>query len=569
MSDMLRGTSLRVDHANGMLRGTVVIALLALLLFGGADREPDGDGEVMRIEAGETRAVVPAALLVRSTTMPPDPHELDVLASLAAGAPLLAALPAVPGVRVSPPQRLVAGRATALPFELAGDPGVLARVELRDDDGLLDSARVRIGADGTARAAFRVRPARDGWHEWRIVVESDQALTGGWAVEAGEPRVLVAAGPATPEARFVVAALEESGAAVELRQPLGHGLAAGGAGAAIPATAEALREYDVVIVLDGAHLDGARRAALASYASDLGGGVLLAIADTLLHLMGLADGPQPAARSVTPDALYWQTPAELLRLPGTDVVTGAGVRAGADGGAARADIVAGAAQPIAILSGATPAAWTGDSTNASAGAVLVLRATGAGRTAALGVRETWRWRVAGGWIDEHREFWRSLVDWLSPPPAGPTITTPHAHVAEGLPVRMIVEGATSGSLVLRRPDGRTESLPLQPDLAPGAALLAFIPVDTGLHTIATADGVTRTAVRAGRTAPRDAAALLALRAAGSGGRAVHSAALSDTLTARAGMLQPHRPAWTRAVLFALLVAAVLADWSLRRLRGLA
>jgi hypothetical protein len=573
MSDVLRGNPLRIDHASEVLRGIVIVALLAVLLFGGADREADSAASVVRIEAGETRAVVPASLLVRATTLPPDPHELDVLASLAAGAPLIAALPAAPGIVASAPQRLVAGRAAALPFELTVDAGAIARVELRAaNDDLLDSARVRIGANGTARAAFRIRPVRDGWHEWRIVVAGSVAFTGGWAVAAREPRVLVAAGPATPEARFVVAALEESGATVELRQPLGHGLTAGGAGATMPATAEALREYDVVIVLDGAHLDAARRAALTRYATDHGGGVLLAIADTLLQRTGLAAGPQPSPRSVMPDALYWQAPAELARLPGgTGEARSPGARpgtsAGASSEAARADVAAGAAEPIAVAAGATPAAWTGDSANARAEAVLVLRAAGAGRSAALGVRETWRWRVAGGWIDEHREFWRSLVDWLSPAPAGSVITTPNAHVAGGLPVRAHVEGATGASLVLRRPDGRTEALPLQPGLAAGAAHMAFLPVDTGIHAIATADGRTLAAVRAGRTPPRDAAALLALRAAGSGGRAVDSAALSDTLTARAAMLPPHRPAWSRDVLFALLATAALADWSLRRFRG--
>jgi hypothetical protein len=592
----------RVDRVSEVLRAIVVVTLLAVLLFGGADRDADSADDVVRIEAGETRAVVPAALLVRETTAAPDPHELDVLASLSAGAPLIAALPAAPGILAFAPQRLVAGRAAALPFALADDAGEIASVQLRDaSDDLVDSARVRIGADGTARAAFRVRPARDGWHEWRIVsaggvggesgavgeggsdpavtgeAATGAAFTGGWAVSAREPHVLVAAGPATPEARFVVAALEESGATVELRQPLGHGLAAGRTGAMMPATAEALREYDVVIVMHGAYLDAARRAALTSYATDLGGGVLLAMADTLLHRMGLADGPQPSPRSVTPDALLWQVPAELARLPGG---TGggapggvgspaAGARAGTGAGSesARTDVVAGAAEPIAVASGATPAAWTGDSANAHAEAVLVLRATGAGRSAALAVRETWRWRVAGGWIDEHREFWRSLVDWLSPAPDGPVITTPRADVAVGLPVRALVEGETIGSLVLRRPDGRTEALPLSRGLSAGAAHMAFLPVDTGIHAIATADGRTLAAVRAGRTVPRDAAALLALLAGTSGGRAVDSASLSDTLMARAAMLPPHRPAWGRAALFALLVAAALADWSVRRLRG--
>jgi hypothetical protein len=572
VSDAVRGNRLPVDRVSDVLRVVVVVGLLAALLFRVAERDADSADDVVRIEAGETRAVVPAALLVRATTMAPDPHEMDVLASLAAGAPLIAALPPAPGVVASSPLRLVAGRAAALPFELAGDAGAIARVELRTaNDDLLDSARVTIGADGTARAAFRVRPARDGWHEWRIVADTDEAannvaLTGGWAAASREPRVLVAAGPATPESRFVVTALEESGATVELRQPLGHGLAAGGSGATLPSSAQALREYDVVIVLDGAYLDAARRAALTDYANVLGGGVLLALADSLLQRMGLAQGPQPASRSVTPDALYWQVPAELARLPGE---AGSPPPAGADArtGRARTDVVAGAAEPIAVASGATSAAWSGDSANANAEAVLVLRPAGTGRIAGLAIRETWRWRVAGGWVDEHREFWRALVDWLSPAPEDPVVTIPHTHFAEGLPVRAQVEGATNGSLVLQRPDGRTEPLPLSSGPANGGAYIAFVPVDTGVHTIATADGRTVAAVHAGRTALSDAAALLALRAADSGGRAVDSAALADTLTARAAIVPSERPAWGRAALFTLLLAAALADWCVRRLRG--
>jgi hypothetical protein len=208
-----------------------------------------------------------------------------------------------------------------------------------------------------------------------------------------------------------------------------------------------------------------------------------------------------------------------------------------------------------------------------------MRGVGHGRSAALGLRETWRWRVAGAAGDEHREFWRSVVDWLAPPATDLRIDTPRPVSAAGLPVTVDVEArGTPPLLRLRRPDGTLETLATAPGGGPHHARLAFLPADTGVHTLIAEHGAAEAAVHvaprggtdlstgSSHAPPRigEAGALLALVADASGGRALPAAelqsAVRNRLTAR-----PTLP-W-RLPLLLLLLGIATADWAIRRLRG--
>src|SRR5690606_29434084 len=194
-----------------------------------------------------------------------------------------------------------------------------------------------------------------------------------------------------------------------------------------------------------------RRAALEHYVTEQGGGVLIAARDALLARLGLAAGTQPPPRSINADEVRWSLPPELVRLPTGSVYS--------------------AAEPLAVAPDAFVAAAAGDGA-----ALLAVRAIGHGRVAALGLRETWRWRVADDAGDEHREFWRSLVDWLASLPADLRVVNRHPISAAGLPVTIDVEaGGTPPPLRLRRPDGSLETLAQAPGVGQHDARATFLP----------------------------------------------------------------------------------------------
>jgi hypothetical protein len=548
MSDMLR---------------LLVVAGVVLALVLGAERERTARAGAQHID--DVFVFTDASLLVRTSFEPPDARALDAIAGMSARTPMFAALPPAPRLALSLPQQHMAGRATGLTFAVSGPAGAHERLHLLDADGaVVDSAEIALDGHGLGVGAFRVRPLREGWHEWTVRAAGETRTAGMWALPERVPRVLIAAGPPGPESRFVARALEETGVQLEVRQPLGRGLTAGATPESLPADPTALAEYDVVIVLHGARLDAGRRAALVRYVSEHGGGVLIGARDPLLERLGLAAGAQPDPRSISADDMRWSLPPELVPLP---PVAGSS-----------------AAEPLRAAPDALVAAATGDGA-----ALLVVRGVGHGRAAALGLSETWRWRVAGAAGDEHREFWRSVVDWLAPPATDLRIDTPHPVSAAGLPVTVDVEArGTPSSIRLRRPDGTLEVLAPAPGGGPHHARLAFLPTDTGVYTLITeqgaADAAVRIAPRRGtdgstgsaparvprRSSPApapyngEASALLALAADASGGRALPAAELEAAVRNRLAA-RPTLP-W-RLPLLLLLLGIATADWAVRRLRG--
>jgi hypothetical protein len=360
--------------------------------------------------------------------------------------------------------------------------------------------------------------------------------------------VLVRAGFPDWEAKFVTRALEESGATVASSLALGRGLSvAEGAGGAI--TPARLAQVDAVVVLDGAPLAPAEAAALAEWASR-GGGVLLAGDRAGTGGFGLARG---GARAVSVDgtAIRWALPPELAPLT--------------------SDRVGGDAQPFGA-----PFAGTMVGASSPAGGVLALRPLGRGRAAALALAETWRWRMEAGRIAEHREFWRSLVDWLASSRSEPLsiqIADATGPVGVRREVRVYDSRAQAAGgvppLIIARPGGAVDTLRLARDeSSPSVFRASFAPAAEGLYTIAVAGERPRAAFRASAAAApaADAWARLSLLASRSGGRVVSADSLGrvvDGLTAGG----PARRMPSAALIFGVLLALGAAEWAIRRLNG--
>ena len=551
-----------MNRLPAILRALVLALLAAALLLPSLWRASPAAGGAVRIRSAadlarpdSLLAGSPPAALTYESKQPPSAAELETLSAAAERAPLFVSAPAeVRLVEAAATARSLAGRAAAVSFRLRGPPGDSARVYLSDAGASVDSLTVAADARGEAAGAFRVRPAAPGWREWRVTArwargDSAAGAAGAWVDSAGPPRVLVRAGFPDWEAKFVTRALEESGAAVASSLALGRGLAvAEGAGGAI--TPARLAQADAVVVLDGAPLAPAEAAALAEWAAR-GGGVLLAGDRAGVAGFGLVRGGDRVV-SVDATTIRWALPPELAPLT--------------------TERVGGDAQPFGA-----PSAGTMVGASAPAGGVLALRPLGRGRAAALALTETWRWRMEAGRVAEHREFWRSLVDWLAssrPEPLSILLADASGPAGVRREVRVVDSRAQANAavppLVITRPGGAADTVPLaRGGSSPGVFHGSFVPAAEGVYTLAFAGGPPRAAFRASAAAPSsaDAWARLSLLASRSGGRILSADSLGgavDRLTAD-GPAGPRAP--SAALIFGVLLALGAAEWSIRRLSG--
>ncbi len=443
------------------------IALLALLaiavLLPSPGRDPAAGDVVARPGNEEALARLlladaPPGLLVRSSAEPPTDREMELLEALGERSALVAARPdAAPALRLEPPARLREGRWGALGFTVRGEPGDTVEVSLLEAGVAVDSLRLSVEERGEARGAFRLRPASAGWHQWEVEAAGLAGSAGAWVAAGPAPRVLLASGPPTWESRFAARALEEAGVVVSVTQSLGRGLRVGGS---FPATLEELAGYNAVLLLSGAPLNAARLRLLERYAAEAGGGVLVAGAEEALPALGLAEGVMGGG-AVKGEGIGWALPAELFPLPATPTESAVEVLEAPRPGALA----------VAHLPGGAP--------------VMAVRALGRGRAAALGLRETWRWRLEGGRVEEHRDFWRAAVDWLAAGQRSPlALHLPTTRGATGGPVDVWVYGDAADTVVLRllRPDGSTERLPAAA-VEPGVRRATFLPLGAGLHSL--------------------------------------------------------------------------------------
>jgi hypothetical protein len=580
------------------LRG-VVLLLLLLAMVRGDRGVTTGAGPLLLRPWGSTggwgstdngqratATVAPAlagaerpSIVVRRSTAVPAAAELELLAALAAHAPLLVALPGgAPALWVDPPANARTERAAAVAFGVASGPGDTVHVRLYDGAGAVDSLAVVASAAGRADGAFRVRPARAGWQEWRVEAAGSAVRTGAWVHEALPPHVLLVAGPPTWESRFVLRALEEAGVRTAAVIPLGRGLHAGDAGRTLPADSASLARYDAVLLLPGAAVGPGALQALERYVA--GGGGLLAVGrPDVWRAFGLS---ATAGAEVELDgaAVRWRLPAELAPLPAAELRV-----------------------PVLPLGAPGPGAYVAALADDGA-SLLALRQAGTGRAAGFGVLETWRWRMEAGRVDEHREFWRGLADWLTGQGSAPLrVHLPAAEGPTGAVVHIDLYGSASGAsgaadpgaaplLRLQRPDGTSETLiagrvgrrPAQANGVEAAHTaawrVAFLPVTEGVHRLGLIgdDGTGRetdgelhvaAAFRAGGGAPAaDGTARLALLARASGGSAVPADSVIPWLEARQAEFGAVRGGEVlRWLLLATLLAAAAAEWTVRRLGG--
>lgn len=547
----------RVPAVVLVLRAALLASLLGILLIGPEEPAPDRPALQLEGRATDGRALIdaivaldPPAAVLRPAGLAPTERELDLISAVATRAPVTVEVAGPDAhLRVDAPHTPLAGRAAALSFEgvgLAAEP-VVVRL-LGPGDVVLDSVRSTPNDHGRIHGAFRVRPERPGWTEWRIAAGAEEATAAAWVAPADPPRVLVVAGPPSWESRTVLRALERSGVELAAVQALGRGHAVTAGSAAIswwePAS---LARYDVVLLLPGAAPTPAALASLAEHAAD-GHGVLVA-GGAGLRALGLASVVHPE-RTVDPASLVWSAPPELAPLP---------VNRNADRGGPGSDFAAVPLRGLSPVAAAVARTEAGDT-------LLVLASFGRGRAAGLGIRETWRWTLVAGQEAEHREFWRSLVDWLAAPSADATMHAVPSTAAAPATVTVVQRwrGSTGpgGGVAVRRPDGSV--------LSAIGPVTRFVAVDTGLHHVEV-DGRARDAFRA--VAPDDAppAALararLSLAAAASGGGALEP----DSFRARSrqlGAATAGGPVAGLALLFGALVAMALAEWTLRRFRGL-
>ncbi|MEP7344919.1 MAG: hypothetical protein ABI877_06625 [Gemmatimonadaceae bacterium] len=175
------------------------------------------------------------------------------------------------------------------------------------------------------------------------------------------------------------------------------------------------------------------------------------------------------------------------------------------------------------------------------------------RIVVVGASGFWRWRFRGGaGVGVHTALWGSLLDWLA---------AEHSDTRAAVPINDLLRagetvrwrrGSASDTAVqailVRRGDNVTDTLSLR--FAPGITSTETAPLDRGVYDVRVRGGSALLVVN-------ESAELLPRRASVHAGNIGEGVALGDTPRLR-----------TFGWLFALLIAALCAEWILRRRMGL-
>lgn len=414
------------------VRAGVLVLLAGLLVWSlRADLPPSP----VLLASGETTAVpVPSPGAEWRGPPPSGAQEWAQVERAAAAGPLRVwTAPAPPSVVLVPPLRLRTGRLSTLGVRLSAPPGSADEVMLRIEDpaGQEELVPLAIGSDGVARGSVPLRPRVPGWQRWRVGPARDAAGEDGAPGTEEEPvewhgyallprplRVLVVSGPPTQEVRFVLRALEERGEEVESWIHLGRELWAGRTGP-LPGEPDSYLEWDLILVFPGSPLPDAAVGALLA-AVEAGAGLLLvggAGAGTpILPGTGLAAGWMGEERARA-DTLDWSVPPALSPLPAAGLQTELEVEF---------TRLAGEGHP-----------W------------IRLGALGRGRVGAVGLAESWRWRMEEGMDEPHRDWWAGWASWLTDGLGSLPVLEVEGGVAragEPLRLRWIDESPVEGGL---------------------------------------------------------------------------------------------------------------------------
>ena len=268
----------------------------------------------------------------------------------------------------------------------SGNAPTLALEVLRQRDPSSAGRMLVLGGDRTvvadsAGVLDTVRAASGATMESETVVGSVRASTGTFAARAEAPapiipRAVLVLGRAGWEAKFVIAALTESGWIVRASLPASPTVTVRDAGVLPIDTSR----YDVVVALDSSAADVAP--AIAKFVVQGGGLVAGAGALSLDALRGVA----PAAASA--------------RVPGRILL--------AEDSVTPKDLPISAL--VSLRREALPLA------RERPGIALAARRAGAGRVLAIGYDESWRWRMLGGstGLAMHRTWWSHAAASVAP-----------------------------------------------------------------------------------------------------------------------------------------------------------
>jgi uncharacterized membrane protein len=228
---------------------------------------------------------------------------------------------------------------------------------------------------------------------------------------------------------------------------------------------------------------------------------------------------------------------------------------------------------------------------------LVVQRFGRGRSAALLIGDFWRWKLEGEEGDNLLKSWRQTVRWLvSDVPRRVDVRVDDADRSvasrtiriEVVNERYLPLDNAKITAIVTRPDGEQTEIPVQPvDEEPGVCTLDYHDRQSGVYrvnvTATLPDGTEIGSDEAGWVSNRDAVEFLDLRpnrgyleriAERTGGRVVELEDLdrlaSELPSEKAPFMERKvLPWWHNSWLFGAAIGLLVAEWGLRRWRGLA
>jgi len=341
---------------------------------------------------------------------------------------------------------LVALRRSGVKVEWSGGPPPLA-VEAERSREPVATTTVRLAADSGAGIVLAdsvgvidsVRASRGAMVEAPDVTGAVSARRGAWWASARVPareerRDVLVLGRAGWEGRFLLDALGEAGWHVRARLAVAPGVSMVDASLLPIDTAR----YDAVVVLDSSAADLVP--AMTRFVAQGGGAIIMGNALGLDALRGIAPARAGDRR------------AGRILLTG-DTLT-------------RADL------PLRALTATTSDAVILE--RRPAGVAVVVRRAGAGRVAAIGYDETWRWRMEGGpsGAAAHRAWWSRMTGAVSPARAA-GVGAALSSGGDAAPRAALIDAlGPSTEAAAQAPQSTPARLPLVLLLVIAAALLA-------------------------------------------------------------------------------------------------